>query len=67
MPLFDLGSPRGALSLSLRVSAPGRSGAPVGWYLDADDNRLAHGQQLVVDSEDPIEDWEAVGEEENVG
>lgn len=52
MPLFDFlglrlcGSFSVSISLSLPlVSAPGRSGAPVGWYLDADENRLAHGQQ----------------------
>ena len=44
------------LFVSPLVSAPGESGAPVGWYLDADENRLAHGQQFVVNSEDPIED-----------
>lgn len=32
------------------------------WYLNADDNRPAHGQQLVVNSEDPIENLGVVGE-----
>ena len=44
------------LFVSPLVSAPGKSGALAGWYLDGDENRLAHGQQLVVNSEDPIED-----------
>jgi len=43
------------LFVSPLVSAPGKSGALAGWYLDGDENRLAHGQQLVVNSEDPIE------------
>ena len=44
------------------VSARGRSGALAGWYLDADDNAPAYGQQVVVHGEDPIEDWKAVGD-----
>lgn len=52
------------LSLSLPKSLTRACLRPwvAGWYLNADDNRPAHGQQLVVNSEDPIENWEVVGE-----
>lgn len=46
-----------SIFVSSQVSDPGTSGPPAGWYLYADDDGPAHGQQLVVDSEDTVEDW----------
>ena len=49
--------------LSLPSLCPGAFRALAGWYLDADDNGPAHGQQLAVKGEDPIQDWEEAREE----
>lgn len=42
-------------------------GALAAWYLEDDDNAPTHGQQAVVHGEDPIEDWEVVGEKGGSG
>lgn len=55
------------LFVSPQVSARDMGGALAGWYLEDDNNAPTHGQQAVVHGEDPIEDWEAVGEKGGSG
>lgn len=67
MPFLESFSVSLYLFVSPQVSAQGVCGALAAWYLEDDDNAPTHGQQAVVHGEDPIEDWEVVGEKGGSG